>query len=145
VDSRAGRPGHGGPCKFFAEARDELIDYAAHQFFLAQKERDGRPRREHLEAAVAAGSSEAREELEGPLLPAHAAHLWDIFFEIAQARGGNGFGLNPIGWTDIARWQEVTGFRLSRFERSVIFELDRLYLSDAAEELKKRRAAKPGG
>lgn len=96
----------------------------------------------HLEAGAARGDKLAQAELDGPALPEALTYLWELYFEIAAARGGNGFGMNPVGWHDLDAWQRVTGTRLTPFERGTLLEIDRLYLVDAAEEMKRRRAEK---
>lgn len=83
----------------------------------------------------------ALAELEPPPVEEPLFYLWDIFAELAAARGGNGFGMNPLGWHDIEAWQRLTGCCLSAWERGTLLELDRVYLMDAAEQAKRRRKA----
>ena len=74
--------------------------------------------------------------MDGPRLPADAAHLWGWFCELAGARGSNGYGPNPIGYQDILAWATLTGTAPYPAEVSVILELDRLYLSETATTAK---------
>ncbi len=86
----------------------------------------------------------AREELEHqPPLPDIALPVWEAFFALSTHRGSNGFGPNAIGWQDIDAWQRVSGARLTGLELDWIFELDRLFLTDFAEE-QKARQPEPG-
>lgn len=63
-------------------------------------------------------------ELDVPDLPPQAAHLWDIYAQLAAARGGNGFSPNPIGWADLAAWQQLNGFALSPWEAETLIHID---------------------
>lgn len=50
--------------------------------------------------------------------------VWDAFEQLAAARGGNGYSLNPIGWQDMLAWQQVTGAQLTPWEAECIVCMD---------------------
>ena len=60
-----------------------------------------------------------------PPLPAAAEALWEIDLQLHAGRGGNGFGLNPVGWPEIAAWQRVTGTTLTPWEAETLVIVDR--------------------
>jgi hypothetical protein len=65
--------------------------------------------------------------------------VWRAFFELSSHRTSNGFGPNALGWLDVDAWQRVTGASLSATELDWLFELDRLFLTDFAEEQKAKQ------
>lgn len=74
---------------------------------------------------VARATGRRPPELCVPELPVLAAYVWDVFCELAAARGGNGYAANPVGWPDIAAWQQVSGARLTPWEAETLIHLDR--------------------
>jgi len=73
------------------------------------------------------------EERRPPELPLDFAHVWNSFIELHNARGGSGFGPNPISYTEIASYRAVTGADLSPWEVKVIRALDTLYLETSSQ------------
>lgn len=102
---------------------------------------DGTTYRDHLETA-ARQSVRARlelEALEAAPLPEAAAPVWDWFIAISERKSQSGFGPSLITWLDLRAWREESGVYVSTHEREWIFELDRLYLQDKAEQMEKNR------
>lgn len=65
--------------------------------------------------------------LEGPELPLEARHIWDWYSEVELGRGSNGFGPNPLSFTEIRSWAQLTGRTLRASETRAIVLLDQLY------------------
>jgi hypothetical protein len=65
--------------------------------------------------------------------PELAEHVWSWFWELSDARGSNGFGLNPIAFSDIAAWSAMTGAEPSEWEVRAIREMDRAFLTAHAK------------
>lgn len=42
-------------------------------------------------------------------LPWALRHIWEWFHELAGRAGSNGFGPNPLSYTEIAAWARLTG------------------------------------
>jgi hypothetical protein len=53
-----------------------------------------------------------------------------------MGRTGNGFGPNPIGWTEMRDWSILTATPLSPFDVEVLRGLDGLYLTAYANRPK---------
>jgi hypothetical protein len=51
--------------------------------------------------------------------------VWDVWQQLCLARGGNGFGPNPIGWVELDAWQRLTGQNLTSWECETVVILDR--------------------
>lgn len=77
---------------------------------------------------VAHHSEQADLELLGPPCPDALVYLWEWFVELTCARTGNGFGANPMTWTEIYLWSRIHGRWLQPFEREAIRALDHKFL-----------------
>jgi len=64
-------------------------------------------------------------------------HVWAFFLELNQARSGSGFGANPISYTEILAWSQLTERNLSAFEVSAIKAVDRLFMGNQAKAAQK--------
>jgi len=83
------------------------------------------PRRAHLEILARNGDADADAELyHGPRLPPLAAHVWGWWADIAQTRGGSGFGPNPLTRVEVRAWEADEGVALDPWERRAIYRLD---------------------
>ena len=96
----------------------------------------GATAREHLEA-VERRTGHRSKELDEAEIPKEATHVWQWFLELHSARGGNGFGANPISYTEMAAWSEITGNRPRQHEWMALRMLDSVYLEMEAERHKK--------
>jgi len=65
-----------------------------------------------------------------------AAHVWRWFLELHSARTGNGYGPNPITFSEIRAWMELKGVVLRGFEVDAIRALDGAYLEAYSEREK---------
>lgn len=117
-----------------------LLDYARAEFTLSRLHGKGTVR-EHLEAQERM-TGRTPKRLILPELPCQIEHLWSWFRELAAARTGNGYGPNPIAWTEIAAWAALTGARPTPWEVAALKALDAEYLADAAETARAARATR---
>lgn len=62
-----------------------------------------------------------------PPLPAAVIYLWNVFLRLANRRGSNGFGANPISWAEIEAFSRLTRTHLTPWEVEIIETLDNLY------------------
>jgi hypothetical protein len=69
-------------------------------------------------------------------MPDELAHVWGWFMQLDEARGNNGFGPNPISYSEIAWWAMLTGTAPTSFEVSLIRAIDALCLAAFAEAKK---------
>jgi hypothetical protein len=56
--------------------------------------------------------------------PYEGEYLWNWYVELASARGGSGFGPNPIGFCDIEAWARLTGRRPIPWEVETLRRMD---------------------
>ena len=57
-------------------------------------------------------------------LPVVFFELWEWFIELHMARGSNGMTLNPISFTEIKAWAELTGTEITPKEVRLLKMLD---------------------
>jgi hypothetical protein len=67
--------------------------------------------------------------------PLDAKYLADWWLEIGPAGAG---GESPIGWSDLAAWQGLTGIELDPWEARTLRRMSQSYLAEGA------RARQPG-
>jgi len=88
--------------------------------------------REHLEQ-VEKSTGKTPEELIGPEFPDIVAHVWAAFLDLHKGRSYGMSGGNPLTWSDIAAWCNLTGIVLSSWEVDTIKALDMAWVASANE------------
>jgi hypothetical protein len=68
-----------------------------------------------------------------PVLPPEAVHVWNAFVQLSSARTSNGFGPDPVTFTEVAAYVDLTGDVLDPWEIEAIREMDHAFLVSAAE------------
>jgi hypothetical protein len=79
--------------------------------------------------------------LEDLPLPADAEHIWHWFLALHAGRSSNGFGPNPISWSDISAWISITQTIVRPSEIAAIMMVDRLWLEQRAADIEASRKA----
>lgn len=100
---------------------------------------------------VARQTGRRPKDLDGPEIPLELTYLWGWFQELSATRGSNGFGPNPISYTEIGTWARLTGTIIQPMEVRLIMTLDGLFriaVSEASEQrrlfVEQRKAAESG-
>lgn len=86
-------------------------------------------------AALAKKGKKARPK--SPELPFEAVHIWNHFVRLSGARTGNGFGANPISFSEMDAYSRLCGWAFDPWEIDAIRLLDDAYLSISAEQSSK--------
>jgi len=63
-------------------------------------------------------------ELVAPEFPDIVSHVWEAFLDLHKGRSYGMSGGNPLTWTDIQAWCNLTGIVLSSWEVNTIKALD---------------------
>ncbi|HEY4712822.1 MAG TPA: hypothetical protein VIH30_01050 [Aquirhabdus sp.] len=71
-----------------------------------------------------------------PDIPESAAHVWHYFIQMNKKRGSNGFGANPLTFTEIRSWCELKKITLEQWELDAIDAIDEAYISESAKDAK---------
>lgn len=69
-----------------------------------------------------------------PPIPTELRYLWSTFLSLSRARGNNGFGPNPLSFTEIEAWCRLMHIRLDPWEVDTLRAIDDAFLEVAAEQ-----------
>lgn len=101
---------------------------------------DGITLRERLlQVHNSSGAYDPRLDL--PTIPRELEYLMGWFWEIRSAIGGSGFGANPISFTEMKSWCDLTNIELNPWEVSVIKKLDMEYMKISNKSSRDRSKA----
>jgi hypothetical protein len=67
-------------------------------------------------------------QLEQPDFPEHLKHVWNYFQELCGARQV-GMALNPLSYSEMAAWDNLTGAGVTPKEVQIIKALDNIFLA----------------
>ena len=105
----------------------------AHEAFLSQPAdgKDGPTVRESLQQ-VEDASGHRPMELDPPDFPDALEHVWGWFHELHGART-SGMQPNPISWSEIKAWAELTHTEPTPWEARLLRRLDEAFLTEVAK------------
>ena len=69
--------------------------------------------------------------LEEPQVPPGGSDFWTWFWELADGRGGNGFGPLPLSWQDMDAWARISGIELQPWQARILRAMDAAWLEAA--------------
>lgn len=105
------------------------MSVAARELFKLDKPgKDGVPLRSHLEQLERVTGNRP-DGLNVTEFPPAAGHLLVWFWELNSTRTSNGFGANPISYTEISAWAMLTSHVLRPEEVRLLRVLDNAFLS----------------
>lgn len=108
---------------------NELIDYCKQEFNSAVNGSNGNSIRDQLEN-VWKQTGVKPQELENLVeLKQSQYELWSWFMELNESRTSNGFGMNPISYSDISAYFNLQGIIPHKWEVDTLRRLDREVLS----------------
>lgn len=85
---------------------------------------------DHL--AVVARARGRKLDDNGPPLPREMRYLWRTFLSLHRARGSNGWGANPIAWSEIDAFCRLTGTALDPWEVDAVRAVDEAFIESSA-------------
>lgn len=103
-----------------------MIDFAEHQFKLSKPGKGG-TLRDHLEQ-VERQTGRKLKELQGPDFPNLLSDLWSAFLALNNSRSMGANTANPINYTEIKAFVDLTDTPLIPRDIEVIKRLDQKYL-----------------
>lgn len=95
--------------------------------------------------AIEAKRAELEARLHLPDFPEEYTFAWASFFELNQSRSSNGFGVNPISFTEIEAYLRLTGKVLLPYEINGINTIDSCFLKAQSDLHKSAQKAKKDG
>jgi len=106
----------------------DLLGWAEHEFYLNQPDDKGITAREHLEQ-VEKQTGVKPEALRNPhKFPRLLHHIWSAFLRLNSARTSGFSGPNPLTYTEMKAWQELTRTPLQARDFETIKRLDGVYM-----------------
>ena len=90
--------------------------------------------RTHLEAVQRQTGKVPKELAAIPEMPQELVYIWIWFCELDAARGGNGFGMNPISFSEVHAWATLTGNALQPWEVATLRRFDSVRIRVASEK-----------
>jgi hypothetical protein len=69
-----------------------------------------------------------------PEIPDALVYLWNWFCELDAARGGSGFGINPLSYNEIKAWATLMGVQPAPWEVAAIKRIDSVRIRVANEK-----------
>lgn len=78
-----------------------------------------------------------------PELPSSCYEVWGWFLNLNESRSSNGFGFNPITYSDVDSFFRLKQIQPEQWEVDLVKRLDREVLSIYAEKSKQDAANKP--
>lgn len=73
----------------------------------------------------------AYDESDAPPIISGLVRLWNIFMQLNDTRGSNGYGMNPISFQEIEAMIRLTGNPLRSWEVEIIRAMDAAFLAIA--------------
>jgi hypothetical protein len=65
--------------------------------------------------------------------------VWNYYNDLSSARTSNGYSPNPLSYSEIAAWRDLTDNDITPFEVKVIKRLDIAYLNFSAKKQSKNK------
>ena len=104
--------------KFYQKLATEVLTYVDWELYAYSKEAGTKiTRMAHWLQVEKSSGIQPKGLKEKPEKPENASYIFDLYSEIKK-------GAEKVGYREIQAYQDVTGDRLSRFESSVILQID---------------------
>lgn len=87
-------------------------------------QKDGTSLRSQYESVQRQTGKTPKVLAEIPEMPQALVYLWIWFCELDAARGGNGFGLNPLSYAEIQAWSTLMRVKLAPWEVEALKRVD---------------------
>jgi len=106
----------------------DLLSWAEFEFELNQTDDQGIPKREHLQQ-VERQTGFTPKALDNPTeFPSLLMYIWSAFCSLNSARTAGFSGPNPITYTEIKAWKELTDTPLGPWDIQVLKRLDQVFI-----------------
>jgi len=106
----------------------DLLSWAEFEFELNKADDKGITHREHLQQ-VERQTGFTPKALENPTpFPSLLMYIWSAFIDLNSARTAGFSGPNPITYTEIKAWKELTDTPLKPWDIQVLKRLDQVFI-----------------
>ena len=126
--------------KFSTEDAQSLIAFCKQEFELSGGGANSlRAKLEQVEKQTGKRPKELDELVE---FPASMMYQWSYFIALHNKRSSNGFGINPISYTEMQAYFNLIGYRPEEWEIDLISKLDSTVLQVHSEQQEKESKKK---
>lgn len=101
-----------------------MVAHCEAEFRLAVIQKDGTSLRSQYESVQRQTGKIPKVLAEIPEMPPALVYLWNWFMELEAARGGNGYGINPLSFAEIHAWTQLTRVQPVPWEIDAIKRID---------------------
>jgi hypothetical protein len=105
-----------------------LVSWAEHQFGLNKSDASGITKREHLEQVERQSGHTLKELYSEAEMPEVLLSVWSAFCDLNYCRSQGFSGPNPISYTEIKDWKDLTDNPISSREIILLRKLDQVYM-----------------
>lgn len=105
---------------------------------MQEQQADGSTLRETLLAVQKMTGRPQPELLNPPELPQGAYYVWSWFLKLNSSRGSNGFGVNPLSYTEMKCFFDLEGVVPTDWELEILKKLDAVAIESYAKSQKKQ-------
>lgn len=109
----------------------QLCDWAEHTFKLNKQTKSGATEREHLEQVEKQLGRKIKDAEPEEEFPVELGYIWTAFIQLSNARTSGFSGPNPLTYSEIKAWMEVTDTPFKSWEVDAIKRLDFVYMGVA--------------
>jgi len=96
-------------------------------FTLAKPDQDGNSLKDHLEQIERQTGKKPKDLIPPVEFPVEVAHVWSAFLTLSRRRSA-GMSGNPLSFSEIKTWMELTHTELKPWEVEAITDLDDVYM-----------------
>lgn len=115
---------------FFADLTEQLCECIRYSVRYKTPDEKGETRAERN-----ARFGQSDKTPDEPTLPGCGEHVWQWFAELSAQRGSGGMGgIEPLGWSSIKAWSELTGVIVRPEEVRMLLAMDAAFRSAAGVE-----------
>lgn len=120
----------------------QAIEFAKQELRFAQSDKSGITLKEHLES-VWRQLGRKPSELENLIeLPQSCLHVWKWFCDLHTSRSFNGFGPNPLNYTEIKNYFDLIDISPEEWELKLIKKFDMEAMDSISKEMKNNSQSK---
>ena len=118
---------------------EEAVAFAKQEFCFGKRSKDGSTLKDQLNSVWRQTGIKPKELEDLVELPESCFQVWKWFIDLHNARGSNGFGVNPIPYSEIKAYFDLIDVQPEDWEVTLIKLFDNEALSVYAKEAEAER------
>ena len=123
----------------FGNDLQDAIEYAKTEFKFASKSKDGSTLKDQLNSVWRQTGKKPKELDNLPELPDIFSEVWYWFLKLNNKRTSNGFGVNPIQYSEIKAYFDLIQYHPQEWEIEMIEKFDSIALKEYELQAEKNK------